>query len=174
MRLRPYQKADFYHIEGWIDDRRTHAAWCGDRIPFPICNDSFDNFCRAGEEQWGRSGFVATKEDGKQLGYFQFGINCNDNSGFISFILVDPMERSRGLGQKMLSLAVKYAFCIANVDEIKLVVFDNNYPALKCYEKVGFSIIEHIKKDFTFYDEKWGRFIMKLERKIGQKKEHPL
>ena len=45
MRIRPYIPGkDYEYVSKWVDDERTHAFWCANRLPYPITQQSFHDF----------------------------------------------------------------------------------------------------------------------------------
>lgn len=164
MRLRPYRSSDAEHVVKWVENERTNALWCAGKIVFPATAHAFEEVRRAGEKEWGISGFTATEDDGEPVGYFHMSIHNKNNSSFMGFVIVDSGCRGKGYGREMLRLAKSYAFEIANVDSIRLAVFDCNDAAVNCYRKSGFEIAEHIEDAFCFQSEQWGRYIMECRR----------
>lgn len=164
MRLRPYQKKDFYIISQWITDERSHALWCANLIPYPMERSGFEEVLRQAEERFGDSPFVATTDDGKVVGFFCFSVNVDTNEGMFKFIVVDSAVRNQGYGYEILSLAVKYAFEIAKADAVHLNVFPENPGAKKCYEKVGFRERALTENAFSYKEESWGRCNMVIMR----------
>ncbi|MBR1441007.1 MAG: GNAT family N-acetyltransferase, partial [Lachnospiraceae bacterium] len=55
--------------------------------------------------------------------------------------------RGSGYGTQMLSLGLKYAFEILGVSKVTIGVFENNEPAHKCYQKLGFRDVETVEKE---------------------------
>lgn len=165
MRLRPYREADFTYIEKWICDERTHALWCANMLSFPLAAEEFLAKLKQDEKDWGSCGYTMTDDIGKPVGFLIYSINEMENSGFVTFALVDGEERGKGYGTQMMKLLLQYAYTITNVSSVKLNVFDCNQRAKKCYEKVGFEIVSFVPEVFSFGDEKWGRCFMKAEKR---------
>jgi len=57
---------------------------------------------------------------------------------YLGFMYVDPAHRGRGVNQKIIT-ALKTWAIERNINELRLDVYHNNLPAIKAYEKVGFS-----------------------------------
>lgn len=170
MRIRPYiPNKDYESVSTWINDERTHALWCANRLPYPITQQSFHNFLEEIAREWTDSAYVATEDNGQAVGFFCYSINTNDNIGFLKFVIVDNAKRGKGYGKEMLRLALQYAFQITGAEAVQLNVFHENAAAKHCYEKVGF-VERKIDKDvFPYKDELWSRCNMityKQEEKI--------
>ncbi len=156
LRIRPYWQSDCEAIKSWITDEESHMKWCANRIPFSFTTEEFEANLQEGQKEWGDMGFTATDEKGNPVGFFRLSVNHAENTGFFKFIIVDGSKRGVGLGKKMLIKAVKYAFEIADVDEVRLVVFDDNPAAVACYAKVGF-VAETVLEPWEWNGKRWGR-----------------
>ena len=167
MRLRPYNSQyDFDAIKDWIGDERTHAMWCGNRIPFPMEHESFDRVLCEHFEKYGDCPFVASDDSGKVMGFFCYCTDSRADIGFLRFVMVDPLIRGKGIGREMILLAVRYAFDIAKAQAVQLCVFPENEKAKRCYLSAGFREISTTPNAFEFGEEKWGRCLMQIDREV--------
>lgn len=166
LKLCAYRAEDCAVIAQWIKDARTHALWCANLLPYPLDEDSFERVRMEGERRWGYKSFMVTAEDGERIGYFRMNWNPQNRSAFLGFIIVNDAARGMGYGTKMLKLIKEYAFSVMDAEKIVLRVFDVNEAAVRCYQKAGFSVAEHTAADFSFQNEKWGRFVMETYRKM--------
>lgn len=164
LRLRPYEAEDCRVIARWIKDARTHALWCADLLPYPLEVEAFENVRAEGERRWGSKSFAVTAADGEMVGYFQMNMNPHNHSAFLGFVIVSDAVRGKGYGTKMLQLIKEYAFSVIGAEKIELRVFDVNEAAVRCYKKAGFLVTGHTEADFSFRNEKWGRFIMEATK----------
>ena len=165
MRIRPYIPCkDYEYVSKWIDDERTHAFWCANRLPYPIAQQSFHDFLEKNATDWTDSAYVATENNGQIVGFFCYSVNTEDNIGFLKFVIIDKTKRGKGYGKEMLNLALQYAFQITGAMAVQLNVFKEDTLAKQCYEKVGF-IERTIDKDvFSYKNELWSRYNMIISR----------
>lgn len=163
MRIRPYIPGkDYEYVSKWVDDERTHAFWCANRLPYPITQQSFHVFLEKNAVDWTDNAYIATENDGQAVGFFCYSVNTTDNIGFLKFVIVDKRKRGKGYGKEMLNLALQYAFQITGANAVQLNVFNENALAKSCYEKVGF-VERSIDKDvFPYKDELWSRCNMSI------------
>lgn len=158
MRIRPYiPDKDYEYLSKWIDDERTHAYWCADRLPYPITPESFHDFLEKISIEWTDNAYVATENNGQVVGFFCYSVNTEINIGFLKFVIIDNAKRGNGYGKEMLNLALQYAFEITGATAVQLNVFDENTSAKHCYEKVGFVESNVDKGTFAYKDELWTR-----------------
>jgi GNAT superfamily N-acetyltransferase len=57
---------------------------------------------------------------------------------YLGFMYVDPKHRGKGVNQQILEYLKQWALS-KNLTELILEVYDENLPAIKAYEKAGFS-----------------------------------
>lgn len=107
---------------------------------------------------------LGTEEDGQPFGFFVLAVNTSNNSGFLKFVIVDKELRGKGYGTQMIELVLKYAFEVAGVSSVQLIVFDVNDKAKKCYSNAGFVVDSITENAFTFNDETWGRCHMVISK----------
>ena len=163
LRIRPYQSSDCEKIRSWILDEETHLKWCAGTLPFGFSIEDFEQCLLEGQKEWGDCGFTATDENNVPVGFFKFNVNSAENAGFFKCIIVDGSMRGVGLGKRMLTKAVKYAFEIAEVEKARLIVFDDNPAAVSCYAKVGFRA-ETVLEALEWNGKKWGRTRLVIEK----------
>ncbi|WP_426670613.1 GNAT family N-acetyltransferase [Mucilaginibacter sp. McL0603] len=58
--------------------------------------------------------------------------------GFLGFMYVKPEDRGKGVNQKVIEALQQWAIS-RGVNEFRLEVYDRNSPAIKAYEKLGFT-----------------------------------
>ncbi len=57
---------------------------------------------------------------------------------YLGFMYVDPNHRGKGVNNKIIKALKQWAVS-QNITELRLDVYQNNIPAIKAYEKAGFS-----------------------------------
>lgn len=62
----------------------------------------------------------------------------HQNHAFLGFMFVKPEYRGKGINQKIIE-ALKQWSLAQNITEMRLEVYDDNLPAVRAYEKMGFS-----------------------------------
>jgi RimJ/RimL family protein N-acetyltransferase len=164
MKIRPYSTSDFSYIKEWNNNEKVHALWCANLLPYPLSFEDLHNTLKEEEKKWNQYAFTVIKEDGTPIGFFCLGLNYKDNSGFLKFVILDNNERGKGFGTEMINKIMEYSFIVANLGSIKLVVFDNNIPAIKGYKKAGFVESTYHPNSFQFGNELWGRYFMNLNK----------
>lgn len=175
MHLRIYnEQTDFSYIASWIQDERTHALWCAQLLSYPLSKDELHNYLKEQglkfysqsrsdpypKEKEHDGAYVYVDEHDRPTGFFVFTVNKQDRSGFLRFIMVDSTVRGRGYGSQMLGQLLQFAYENVGVVAVRLIVFDVNAPAMNCYRKLGFSVMDNATTDFHYQNETWKRSMM--------------
>ena len=165
MRIRPYiESRDYRYLEKWIGDSRIHALWCANLFPYPLMREQLRNVLKKNAEEREECAYIATEDDGEPVGFFCYSVNTESNAGFLKFIIINSEKRGMGYGQRMLKLALRYAFEITGANMVHLNVFKENKSAHRCYEKVGF-YEKHVEESvFSYQNEKWSRCSMEIRK----------
>ena len=175
MHLRHYNgQKDYLHITKWIQDERTHALWCANLLSYPLSEDEFHNYLieqnlklsfqfrsETRQNEKGYDGaYVYADENNRPVGFFIYTVNEQDKSGFLRFIMVDNSLRGKGYGSDMIKELLQLAYEKTGVSSVRLLVFDVNAAAKRCYEKIGFTFTENMPESFPYQDEVWKRRMM--------------
>ncbi|MCX8202764.1 MAG: ribosomal protein S18-alanine N-acetyltransferase [Nitrososphaeria archaeon] len=113
--------------------------------------------------------FVVAEFEGKVVGY----IMCRVERGFSKFgglrfrrlghvisIAVLPEHRRRGIGRALMLEAIRAMRDVYRCDEVFLEVRVTNYPAIRMYESLGFSVVDTIKH---YYLDGEDAYVMALD-----------
>lgn len=85
-----------------------------------------------------------TKELNRIVGSMSL-YNLQGDTVEIGRILIgEPKARGRGIGSLSVALCVALAFTRLNCQQVVLRVFSDNYPAIKAYQKCGFTKTGHV------------------------------
>lgn len=81
--------------------------------------------------------FVSMKKE-KLEGYVYVEVNSEFQEANIAFIATAENSRRKGVGERLLQVAIQYIFSFQGMREIELCLNTNNDRAMKLYKKVGF------------------------------------
>jgi len=136
--LRAYKPEDAKAVASWLTNEQEFAWWSAGHLgAFPLDPDTLNAFYTEGiaSGEW----FPRTmEEDGRVCGQLLMRRKDEETVHF-GFIVVDGSQRGKGYGFAMLSMALEYAFHLKRAKRVTLNVFADNAPAIRCYERLGFS-----------------------------------
>jgi RimJ/RimL family protein N-acetyltransferase len=97
-------------------------------------------------------------------------IDWKNRAATVSKVLIGPDEfRGMGIGQKMISKLLEYAFGDLKLHRIDLKVFDDNHSAIKCYQQNGFMVEGHLRDFRKFGDTYKSSLLMSILESDWQK-----
>lgn len=80
-------------------------------------------------------------ENRSLLGYIFLANDFESEISDLEFIAVNKSDRGKGVGRKLISSAITYAFLELNSKKVTLNVTSTNNKAKKLYEKIGFKLL---------------------------------
>lgn len=133
--LRPLGEKDLETICGWDSDYYVAA------VPGPSDDRHLDN--RKGYERILRSRtakmFAIEARDGSLIGDIGLvEISWRKREAELVVRIGDERYRGRGYGQDAVSCLLEYVFSNTKLARIYLRVFEENVPAIRCFQKCGF------------------------------------
>ena len=98
------------------------------------------------------------------IGHISLGkIDLNNRSARIGKVLVGNQNtRGKGVGQQMILSILEIAFEQMGLHRVSLGVFDFNAPAIRCYEKAGFTKEGLLLDARKYGDEYWSLWEMSM------------
>lgn len=96
---------------------------------------------------------IVANETGAPIGYLSLkGVRDNGPGAEVGIAIMDQSYRGRGLGTEALRQAADYAFQELDISVLALTVFTDNTPAIRSYEKLGFTRTELLMNSWTLPD----------------------
>lgn len=127
------------HVAGWVaTDQELH--WLAPSTPPPLTAEKVIAWKRPGG-----TALVALEPTASEpVGYAELNPMKGDAARhmWIGHVVVAPHLRGSGLGQAFVRSLLTYAFGTLAATRITLVVFPDNRSAIRCYESLGFSIVQ--------------------------------
>lgn len=140
VRLGAIRQADIDTIIGWDEDTSfLRALSSGPAYPRP------ELLQRAWWEKRLKSAVdyhlaIRGLADDRIIGTIHISeIEWNHRHAWISIGIGERTDRGSGLGQEALTLAIDFAFNDLNLHRLSLGVFGDNTPAIRLYERLGFT-----------------------------------
>lgn len=103
--------------------------------------------------------FIASKENGKILGYAIGGIKTADKQGWVLSLGVHENSRGKGLGKQLTKKLIEI-LKEQNTTQISLTVYPTNASAIKIYKDLGFVGNEILDNYFLDHEK---RIVMTLK-----------
>lgn len=126
---------DLIQVFAWIPSETEAKKWGGPLIPFPLDLENLKIAISWKHE----NSYAFINEMGILIGFAQ----VLNKYGYKHFarIIVSPNSRGKGLGYKLMNTLINST--ANNCLDYSLFVFENNSPAKKLYENLGFVIHDY-------------------------------
>lgn len=158
IRLEHFQKDDFAQLMEWVHDEEILTNWSGNLFSFPLSEESLSWYIEDTNILNDSDAFVykAINNTGNVVGHISLGgISWKNRSARITRVLIGhDGHRGKGCCQGMIKAVLKIAFEELKLHRVSLGVYENNKPAIKCYEKAGLKT-EGIHRDILWYKNEW-------------------
>lgn len=138
--LRPASHDHLRQIMPWFPDQRSGELWGGPRFRFPFTEATFLEDSRLGAVP----SFVLTEGEAV-VGFGQYYLRAG--RCHLGRLAISPAHRGQGLGRVLIVELVRFGVEDLGVAECSLFVADDNLPALRLYEKLGFVRAEYPEDD---------------------------
>lgn len=131
MKLRPFDVGDSPTVSRWARTPLEAMAWCSiDSIP--VEPEVITGWSTADDVV----ASVLVDEHDRLLAYGELWVDGEENETELAHLIVDPDERGRGLGQRLVSLLM----ATGPADHLVVLrVRPDNEPAIRCYTAAGFT-----------------------------------
>ena len=158
--LQKFTKSDYKRLISWIDTAETLMQFAGPGFTFPLTSEQIDDSLSDNK----RFAFkVIDTESGDCIGHSE--IYLTGTSASLGRILIgDKQLRGKGLGKTIVEQLLDYCYNTLNQRQAELNVFDWNINAIKCYEKVGFTINPEKKLERKINGETWVALNMTFDK----------
>ena len=160
IRLDKFDKYFYAELISWIDTAEELMQFAGPAFIFPLTESQLET----SQSDKNRYSFRVVN-DITNLAIGHSEIYITENSAWLGRIIIADINfRGKGLGQQIVKLLVDYAFFNLGKEKVELNVFDWNIAAIKCYEKVGFSINLKKSKERMITAKIWTAINMSIDK----------
>ncbi|MEW5983831.1 MAG: GNAT family protein [Acidobacteriota bacterium] len=161
--LRAIERADAPVILPWVNDQRVIEQLLIHRPTSLAAEEAFiDSLSRSDHDVvFG----VAELESGRLVGVCGLHrIDTKNRHAEFGIFIGESDARGKGLGSEATALIIRYGFDTLNLHRVWLRVYEDNKPALKAYEKVGFRREGLLRQDSFRRGRYWNTIVMGLLR----------
>lgn len=123
--------ADLSQVLSWFSDARSVLYWGGPDLSFPLQLSRFKSESKFHKSQ----SFVMCS--GRQLLAFGQLYNRLDRI-HLGRLVVAPEHRGQGVGQLLINRLIEQGRQLLGVEDASLFVLNDNVPAMKLYQRLGF------------------------------------
>jgi RimJ/RimL family protein N-acetyltransferase len=136
--LEPFDKIDFERLISWVDTEEMLVQFGGPIFSFPLTIEQLEEY----KNHKKRLAFKVLEQSSKKaIGHAElFPSDDNVTMKICRILIGDKTNRGLGFGQQIINELLRISFLQLGKEKVELNVYDWNTNAIKCYEKVGFTI----------------------------------
>ncbi|UEG49706.1 GNAT family N-acetyltransferase [Ferruginibacter lapsinanis] len=160
--LEPFERTDFERLINWIDTEEILVQFGGPIFSFPLTIEQLEAYTN--DKQ--RLSFKVVDQSSKTpIGHAElFPSDDNKTMKICRILIGDKQKRGQGLGQQIINELLKISFITLGKERAELNVYDWNTSAIKCYEKVGFTINPDKIFTSTVKENTWTAINMTIDK----------
>ena len=162
--LVPFTASHFDLLLGWFPTRTDLVQWGGPMLDFPLSPAQLEGMVEDGRSDPPTRLCWMAENEGELVGDVQLAFDWRNGNALLSRVAIAPDMRGRGLAAPMIELAIGEAFRFAAMERLELNVYTWNAPAIRTYERLGFTP-EGVRRASALVDgERWDTAMMSLLR----------
>jgi len=161
IRIERFGKEDFSRLKSWIETEEALIQFSGPIFSFPLTEQQLEVYISDPR----RHAFkVINAENKRVIGHAEVYLMEDNSAKLCRILIADVQSRGKGMGQKLVSELLKFSFIHLQASRAMLNVYDWNVPAIKCYEKAGFTIVQGRTKSTSFKGKTWNAIHMTINK----------
>jgi RimJ/RimL family protein N-acetyltransferase len=164
LRLVPFAPEHFATVASWFNDERDAVQWAGPTVHYPLDAAQLQAMVDLSQAQPPARLCYMAERSGDLVGHAQLGLDWRNGNARLGRVAVSPSERGQGLAVPMLGLILAKAFSMPEIERVDLGVFTSNTPAIRTYQRLGFTL-EGVRRSSVRVDgERWDSAEMSILR----------
>ncbi|MFT4002888.1 MAG: GNAT family protein [Rhizobium sp.] len=162
--LVPFSRSHFSTLSDWFPTHADLVQWGGPLLDFPLSHDQLDRMLAEGETTPPSRLCWMAEEAGESVGHVQLAFDWRNGNVVLGRVAIAPERRGQGLAGPMVGLAIAEAFLFEAVERVELNVFTWNAPAIRTYERLGFTLEGIRRASARVEGQRWDTAMMGLLR----------
>jgi RimJ/RimL family protein N-acetyltransferase len=145
--LRTYSDDHFRLLTLWITDPYILFQFSGTYFSYPLTREQIDEYLIKFPE---RRFYIGYDPEDTPYAFGEIIPKPGLPPRLGRLLVGDPEKRGKGLGGIFVRELIARIRHMMNPAAVDLFVLENNLPAIRCYEKIGFSFLPGEKFDLVF------------------------
>ena len=160
IQLRQFDAGDYELLISWVDSKDALMQFAGPGFTFPLTKEQLDKSL----SDPNRFAFAVMDANSNiAIGYAEVYLTVQ--SAYLGRILIGDKElRVQGRGKEIVTLILDFVFLKTDKWLAELNVFDWNETAIRCYERVGFTINPDKRLERKVNGQIWTALNMTLDK----------
>lgn len=138
MTITKYSSAHFNFLSRWITSPELLFQFAGTTFSYPITKNQLLNYQNENPE---RSFYIGLNADDEVVAFGEIIPQKNNIPRLGRLLIGNPAERGKGFGTSFIHLLLAECQALFQTKTVELFVLEDNLPAVKCYQKIGFQFL---------------------------------
>ncbi|WP_419802064.1 GNAT family N-acetyltransferase [Mucilaginibacter sp.] len=138
MTLINYFNQYFTFLSHWITGDNLLFQFAGTEFSFPITEKQVTDYQHKNSD---RNFYIGLNDNNEAVAFGEI-IPQETNIPRIGRLLIgNPADRRKGFGTSFIHLLLEECKALFQIKTVELFVLEDNLPAIKCYQKIGFGVL---------------------------------
>lgn len=160
IKLSRFLPGDFKRLISWVESEETMVQFAGSYFQFPLTEAQLDHYLKDKNRFVYKVVHTITNS---VIGHAEIFLNY-PTAILCRIIIGEKQYRGHGIGQQIVNSLLEISFNQLRAEKALLNVFEWNIAAIKCYQKVGFSINSDKLKTTRVNSHAWTALHMSIDR----------
>ncbi|MGN5953686.1 GNAT family N-acetyltransferase [Sphingobacterium lactis] len=160
--LKKFTSKDFKQLIQWVDSPKLLIQFAGPNFNFPLNEEQLEQHLKLPNR---RHFVIYDSNRNEAIGHAEIQKIATRIGLICRVLLGNPTDRGKGLGKMLINELCHYGFEKCHFNSMELNVYEWNSSAIKCYESVGFKVIESQEHFVKYNNEQWRIVRMHLDKK---------
>jgi RimJ/RimL family protein N-acetyltransferase len=160
IQLLPFGPPDFDQLIAWISSNELLAQFAGPLFNYPLTHYQLEKYIADKD----RLVYKAVSASRVTIGHAEIFLHDEASATFCRILVGDEQQRGKGHGQQIINQLLAIAFNRPGIVTVSLNVYDWNLPAIKCYEKAGFTVNPGKVRKQTVNNQVWTAMNMSITK----------
>jgi RimJ/RimL family protein N-acetyltransferase len=157
--LTPFTEVNFDQLIRWVDTEELLVQIAGTTWAYPLTEEQLQRYVKSTH-----AFNVVETHSGRLIGHAEIMPQASGVYKLDKVLIGDKADRGRGYGLPLMKALIQYAFGQLNAGKVELNVYDWNTPAIRLYEKAGFTAHREKTMQTVVGGETWTAFNMTIDR----------
>lgn len=138
MTITAYSSAYFSFLSRWTTDANLLFQFAGTEFSYPITEKQIEDYQHKNLE---RNFYIGLNEGNEAVAFGEIIPQENQIPRIGRLLVGNPEERGKGYGTAFIHLLLAQCKVQFQTDSVELFVLKDNFPAINCYQKIGFRFL---------------------------------
>ena len=138
MTIIKYQLAHFSFLRRWINSSEILFQFAGTTFSYPFTENQLIDYQNENSE---RCFYIGLNEENETVAFGEIIPQENNIPRIGRLLIGNPAVSRKGFGTSFIHLLLEECKALFQIKTVELFVLEDNLPAIKCYQKIGFGVL---------------------------------